>query len=366
MFDRGWYCRDVAVVRTPDVLIAACNSADPRRDRWLSATAAALSPDEQTRQAAIADLRQMGFAAHTAAPHPEKQQRRWGWWHTQAMIGTVFAAAACSGFFDAQGRRLCEGPTATGGRCRNPAGCRIDHKAIVAEGPTLIAEAVTFPAGLAPERAAARIADWANAPSAGPQGASRAARVLSSADVGVLPSGGARSANLVSGITDFLKARPWGFTFDPADPYDPADDSEGPLSGISVAFDNTKLEWDPQQAAVDFPGGEPTFDASAKINAWVKSFADALDNGRCWLGGWRADDGTVEINVTFVFKPEHEQAAMEFGALQDQEAVHRLDDHEDLETGGAGGASAAEAAEAQHEIETADAYLRSLTSGDTP
>ena len=355
----------MTVVRTPDVLIAACNSTDPRRDRWLSATAAALSPDEQTRQAAIADLRQMGFAARTAAPHPEKQQRRWGWWHTQAMIGTVFAAAACSGFFDAQGRRLCEGPTATGGRCRNPAGCSIDHKAIAPEGPTLITEAATFPAGLAPERAAARIADWANAPNTGPQGALRAGRILSSADAGVLPSGGTRSVNLQSDIANFLASRPWGFTFDPADPYDPADDSGGALSGISVTFDNTKLAWDPKTAAADFPDGKPTRHALNKINEWAKTFADVLDDGRCWVGGWRAGDGTVEINLTFVFKPEHEQAATEFGALQDQEAVHRLDDHKDLDTHGAGGTSANEAADVHHEIETADAYLRSLISSDT-
>ena len=230
MFDRGSYHRDVAVARTPDVLIAACNSTDPRRGRWLNATAAAMSPDERTRRAAIADLRQMGFAAHTADPQPAKPPRRWGWWHTQAMIGAVFAAAACSGFFDAQGRRLCEGPTAAGGRCRNPAGCSIDHKAIAPEGPTLITEAVKFPAGLTPERTAARVADWANAPNAGPHGAFRAGRVLAAADAGVLPSGGARSERLVSDIANFLKARPWGFTFDPADAYDPADDSGGPLS----------------------------------------------------------------------------------------------------------------------------------------
>ena len=270
------------------------------------------------------------------------------------------------GSSDAQGRRLCEGPTAAGGRCRNPAGCSIDHKEIAPEGPTLITEAVKFPAGLTPERTAARVADWANAPNAGPHGAFRAGRVLAAADAGVLPSGGARSERLVSDIANFLNARPWGFTFDPADAYDPADDSGGPLSGISAAFDNTILVWDPETAAVDFPDGEPTANASARIAAWVEAFSDVLDDGRCWVGGWRAGDGTVEINLTFVFKPEHEQAAMEFGALQDQQAVHRLDDHEDLDTHGAGGTSARDAADVQHEIETADAYLRSLTSSDIP
>ena len=347
----------MSAVAAPDVMIAPCDPGDGRYGAWVAAAAKALAPDPAERAAGVDALRGLGFAAHTAPPPPRRRRRRrFGLFGTQTVLWTLAAVSMWSEYVDAQGRKLCGLPTARGGRCRNLAATCPDRAAgrHRQKHAPLVAEALAYDLpSLSRQRTAVRQADWLNPPNSVAHGPMKAARTLASADAGILPSGGPAAAGLHRRIVDFLEQRPDGFTFDPGDPFDPADPAGGPLDGVCVTLDNTKLQWSAAQAEQLFPDGKADAAARALLRNWVNTVSGVLNDGRCWIGGWRNAAGAVEVNVTFVFRPEHETAAREFGALQGQEAVHRLLDHKDLATHGTGGSGADHAVAAQRHVERA-------------
>lgn len=74
----------------------------------------------------------------------------------------------------------------------------------------------------------------------------------------------------------------------------------------------------------------------AVLDAFLAHQQPLHETGLVWVGGWRREDGPVEINATVVF-PEHERdAAVRFAGLWDQMAVFDLGAGEPIETGGSG------------------------------
>ena len=129
-----------------------------------------------------------------------------------------------------------------------------------------------------------------------------------------------------------------GFTISPFD-LDPAIDTAMATSGICVAFDTTHMTWneDMQGAALDSEG-RPSRAFLNRLSNWVNTWRPVLDSGNVWIGGWYAEDsGELEINLTFVFRSEHREQAIQFGEMQDQQAVFDLESKELILTGGSGG-----------------------------
>lgn len=150
-------------------------------------------------------------------------------------------------------------------------------------------------------------------------------------------SGGEITPEALAAIA-FRTRNDGGFTVSPLD-LDPDSDTAMASSGICVAFDTTHMTWDVAQhgQAMDSAGlPNPAF--ARRLASWAKHWEPVLETGGVWIGGWYSEGtGELEINLTFVFRPECKEQAIRFGEMQDQQAVFDLDSKELIHTGGSGG-----------------------------
>ena len=353
--------------KQPEVLIGPCLSFDDLIfGRWSRAAAVALASPPRQAQArnAVADLRAEGFAVSLfgeASPSrplgedpdgPDRQAGR-GWLPGVSMLAVTVPAAvltlAAAGCF-----ALCGKPTAAGGWCRNPAeSCTVDHKGNRRKKKgnrskkkgraraAVAAVAARAETALPPSwKNKVRQANSFNYVGSGTDGLIKTAETLDGADLTAAPprTGSAlpdvEAPDLVALLLDQDKA---GFTVSPFGWETSRERLEAEArAGICVALDTTPLHT-PEGFQADNEAHIEVF--RDRLVEWLESMRPVLETGSVWIGGWRQPDGTMEVNLTCVFRPEHRHKAIRFGRLQDQKAVWDLEDEQGggIDTHGGGG-----------------------------
>lgn len=351
------------VEEQPAVLIESCLPGDPRFGRWSRAAAVALaSPSGQAQsEDAVAALRADGFAVSLfgEAPPSRPSGEGSGWsgpggsWSGLAV--SLLAVAAAAAFLAAAGCfLLCGKPTADGGRCRNPAeSCTVDHKGIRRKNKgkrrkkrdrarAAVAVVADRAEGALPPswKSKVRQANSFNPVGSGTDGLIKAAETLDDAGLTAAPPRpgsdlpDVKVTDLVALLLDQDRA---GFTISPFGWETSRERLEAEArAGICVALDTTPLHT-PKNFR---PGNEDDLAGfQVELANWVQEMWPVLETGNVWIGGWRQPDGTMEVNLTCVFRPEHRHKAIRFGRMQDQKAVWDLEDEQGggIDTHGGGG-----------------------------
>lgn len=359
------------------VLIQSCGRGDWRYERWLRAAEVALSapPAAAERSASVEELRCLEFAvldqlpggpgpappAEPPAPGPQR-----GWSQNPAPVGggglrgfasvtaavwlggTVVLAMAgrgsgfLSGLLDGSGGEICGGPTADGGVCQNPKGsCPYNHRGNkYAQGKArqaAVAKRVTPARPLKFKKV--KRADGMIAAGIGYEGVLEGIGVLGAAGLGHTPPQppeGGGAAVTPEQLAEMIRPhRDSGFTVSPHD-LTPLLDTMI-KEGVCVALDTTPLRWEENSLGPAFgANGQANQVFREMLTEWVEYWQPALGEG-AWIGGWRnGETGALEVNLTFVFRPEHKEEAVNFAILQGQKSVYDLE-HGLIDTHGHGG-----------------------------
>ena len=347
--------------------IEPCLPDDHRFERWVELACAAMSPRPAVRDGAAATLAEIGFVCDVgpagggrtaAGPRRDLPGGGLGASMLLAAIWLASSPLAASGPSRRKrrakqaGREFCGLPTATGKPCANYADTcpnKSQHRryrysrrglAAAARDPGFGASLGDVEALHAVGEVHAHIPATLDDPGDAPTAVSAAARTLDAASLGRTPPSAAapqapRTAPMSQLHENILRAlgeQPYGFTIDPGNP----SLKHQPSSGIPIAFDHTCLIWDQDQAGPAFdPAGLPTQALRLHVRDWVRDFAPTIAAGRVWIGAWTDPETRCpEINLSYVFRPEHRNAARVFGGLQAQAAGYDLDRGEDIPTYG--------------------------------
>lgn len=348
----------------PAVLIGPCLSFDDLIfGRWSRAAAVALAspPGQAQSEDAVAALRADGFAVPLSGEAPPSRPLGEGpGWSGPGGSGSglavsLLAVTAAAAFLAAAGCfALCGKPTADGGRCRNPAeSCTVDHPGIRRKNKgkqrkqkgraraAAVVVAARAERALPPSwKSKVKQADSFNYVGSGTDGLIKTAETLDGADLTAAPprTGSelpdVEAPDLVALLLDQDRA---GFTVSPFGWETSRERLEAEAkAGICVALDTTPLHT-PEGFQADNEAHIEVF--RDRLVEWLESMRPVLETGSVWIGGWRQPDGTMEVNLTCVFRPEHRHKAIRFGRLQDQKAVWDLEDEqgEGIDTHGGGG-----------------------------
>ena len=219
----------------------------------------------------------------------------------------------------------CGRPTLDGTPCKNPRGCKADHRA-----------AVPLSVG---SRMAAISAAAAVSTSAFDDYAHDAATdvIAPLSDEGFTHETRAGSDLRVSDILAVLQRtqRQGGFTLSPR--RSPSEPYEFATEGICVAIPGSDMHlpadmFDPD---TDIPADE----YNEKLEAFYEHLEPLRETGHVWIGGWRNNEGVFELNATVVFREEDQDHATRLAHQWRQESVFDLGRGEVIDIGGDGGES---------------------------
>ena len=219
----------------------------------------------------------------------------------------------------------CGRPTLDGTPCKNPRGCKADHRA-----------AVPLSVG---SRMAAISAAAAVSTSAFDDYAHDAATdvIAPLSDEGFTHETRAGSDLRVSDILTVLQRTQSqdGFTLSPR--RSPSEPYEFATEGICVAIPGSDMHLPADMFEPDT--GVPSDAAHEKLSEFYEHLKPLRDTGHVWIGGWRNNEGVFELNASLVLHEEDRQHATRLAHQWRQESVFDLGRGEVIDIGGDGGES---------------------------
>ena len=222
-------------------------------------------------------------------------------------------------------RGSCGQITVDGTPCKNPPGCRIDHRS----GATITAGSRMAAISAAAAASNDAFSEYAH---------SAAAQVIdplsSKAFTHAAPG---QNVISVEALVDALKgtSNEDGFTLSPRT--GPDGRRAFASKGICVALPGSDFHLSPTlfDAEDDHPSDGP-FD---EIRMFFEHLKPLADTGHVWIGVWKDPQGRTEINATVVFREEDQRHATRLAHQWNQQGVFHISQGEVILTGGTGGES---------------------------